>query len=63
MTSGAQAHIAPMLKREPVEAPERQSAPVPDPLLARPTQGEPDWEAILERIEQDFPKTLARLAE
>ena len=35
---------------------------VPDPLLARPVKN-PDWNAIIDKVERDFPKTLARLAE
>ena len=34
----------------------------PDPLFARPVK-DPDWDAIIDKIERDFPKTLARLAE
>ena len=51
------------LNRLPSEAPALERAPTPDPLLARPVAGEPDWMAIFEQVERDFPKTLARLAE
>ena len=50
-------------KREEPAAPAQGSSPASGPLRARPMTGEPDWTAIFERIERDFPKTLARLAE
>ena len=34
----------------------------PDPLLARPVKDR-DWNAIIDKVERDFPKALARLAE
>lgn len=40
---------------------ERTAAP--EPFLARPIKGEPDWEALAADVRRRFPKTLARLAE
>ena len=56
-----------MLKRKDMphpEAPPPVQAAAERPVLrSNPPAVQPDWSAILDEIERDFPVTLARLAE
>ncbi len=63
----SQAHVEPMLNRRdmPQSDASSQVQPAAERVVLRsnPPAARPDWSAILDEIERDFPVTLARLAE